>query len=189
MTDGNGNVFPGNMFPFPSISREKMRPWKWKRVSGKHVSISINLWLIVKKMIPPNWGGKICPWQADMPVGIKIQIQQRASGSFHRSHRLRASLEETRKCFQGGNGTTAPPFWHDYFQPTRKGGGGLMTPPQIFGPARETLPPTRRKIPKMLQNHKTRQNAAKRCKTPQNAAKHHKMLQNTYHGPWQSNYH
>ena len=42
MTDGNGNVFPGNMFLFPSISRaKKMKPWKRKRVSGKHVSVSM----------------------------------------------------------------------------------------------------------------------------------------------------
>ena len=31
-------------------------------------------------------------------------------------------------CLQGGKGATAPPIWHDYFQPTRKGGRGLSPP-------------------------------------------------------------
>ncbi len=37
-----------------------------------------------------------------------------------------------KKCFQGGSGATAPPpFWHDYFQPTRKG-GRVLTPPKYL---------------------------------------------------------
>ncbi len=85
-------------------------------------------------------------------------------------------------CFQGGNRATAPPFRHNYFQPTSKGGGGL-TPPQIFGPTTENYRQRATKRCKTPQNaakhRKTPQNTAKHHKTPQNAAKHHKNLQNT----------
>ena len=65
--------------------------------------------------------------------------------------------------FSGGNrGHCPPPFWHDYFQPTRKGGGGFE-PPQSFGPATETY----RQVPENAEIHR---------KTP-NAAKCHKTLQ------------
>ena len=61
--------------------------------------------------------------------------------------------EETRKNNFGGKGGHAPPpFWNDYFQPTRKGGGGLNP---SFGPAAETYC----------------QRAGKRCKMPENAGK------------------
>ena len=73
-----------------------------------------------------------------------------------------------KTCFPGGNGATAPPFWNDYFQPTRKGGGGL-TPPNIWSCNGNLLP----------MHCKTLQNAAKRHKTPQNAVKHRKTPQNT----------
>jgi hypothetical protein len=107
--------------------------------------------------------------------------------------------KKPEKCFQGGNGATAPPFWQDYFQPTRKGGGGL-TPPKYLVPQRKLIaiaPQNATKRCKMPQNatkhrqtpqmcsrllpicHKTWANAAKHHKTPQNAAKHRKTPQNT----------
>ena len=87
-----------------------------------------------------------------------------------------------KKCFQGGNGATAPPFWHDYFQLTRKRGWGF-DPSQIFGPATETYcqhAAKHRKTPQNTAKHrKMPQNATKHRKTPQNAAKHRKTPQNT----------
>ena len=71
---------------------------------------------------------------------------------------LVSSGRSQKKCFQGGKGAIAPPFWHDYFQPTKKGGGGL-SPPKYLVPQRN-LSPTLFAAP---------QNAAKRRKTPQNA--------------------
>ncbi len=86
-------------------------------------------------------------------------------------------FQPLEKCFQGGNGATVPPFWHDYyFQPTRKGGRVFVTHPKC-------LVLQQKIIANALQNAakrcKTPQNAAKRHKTPQNTAKHHKTPQNT----------
>ncbi len=50
-----------NMYPFLLLER-------WKR---KHISVSICLWSIVQKMIPPKWGGQNCPEWADLPAGKK----------------------------------------------------------------------------------------------------------------------
>ena len=41
-------------------------------------------------------------------------------------------------CFQGGKGATAPQFWHNYFQPTRKGSGGL-SPPKYLVPQQKII--------------------------------------------------
>ena len=63
-----------------------------------------------------------------------------------------AARKKPEKMFSRGKGGHCPPFWHHYFQPTRKGGGGLNP---SFGPAAETYC----------------QRAGKRCKMPENAGK------------------
>jgi hypothetical protein len=89
-----------------------------------------------------------------------------------------------KKRFQGGTGPLPPPFWHDYFQPTRKGGGDLTPPPKYLVLQRKLIANALQnaaKCRKMPQNaakcRKMPQNAAKCRKTPQNAAKRRKMPQ------------
>ena len=72
------------------------------------------------------------------------------------------------KCFQGGNGATALPFWHDFFQPTRKP-EYLVLQWKLIANAPQNAA-NRRKTP---------QNTTKHRKTPQNTAKHRKTPQNT----------
>jgi hypothetical protein len=66
--------------------------------------------------------------------------------------------EETRKCFQGGNGATAPPILARLFSTDQKRGWGFDPPYYLVLQQ------------KLIAN--ALQNAAKCCKMPQNAAKH-----------------
>ena len=84
--------------------------------------------------------------------------------------------EEARKnVFMGERGPMPPPILHDYFQPTRKGGGGL-SPPKFLVTQQKLIA----NAPENAGNCRiTPQNAAKRCKKQKNATKRHKTPQNS----------